>query len=208
MPVSGFDAEMNPRRESPLATPVGRCVTATSDAHRWFQVEVYSHEAQLKSYLRGSYPSVRDIDDVVQESYLRVWKASAVRPIASAKAFLYRVARNVVIDWLRREKNSPVSRVIDPAALPVLDQRPGAVEIACSREEIVLLAGAIQSLPARCREIIILRKLQGVPQKEIAARLGVAVPTVQVQVARGMKKIEEFMHERGVSWYFGHETGE
>jgi len=61
---------------------------------RWFEEQVQPQGAQLKSYLRGSFPSIEDVDDIVQESYLRIWKARAAQPIESARAFLFRVARN------------------------------------------------------------------------------------------------------------------
>lgn len=171
------------------------------DSSRWFAQEVHPHGVQLTAYLRSSFPSVRDVDDVVQESYLRIWKARAVQPIHSARAFLFTIARHVALDLLRRDQISPVdSHVIDLAASLVIDSRPGVVEIACAREEAVLLAKVIDALPARCREIVILRKLRGMPQKEIAARLGIAEPTVQVQVARGMKKCDQYLREHGVSF--------
>lgn len=168
---------------------------------RWFAEDVYPHDSSLRYYLRGSFPSVRDVDDVVQESYLRIWKARAAQPIQSVKAFLFTIARHVALDLLRRDRISPVDRlyVMDSAASHVMDNRPGVVETACAREEIALLAKAIDALPACCREIIILRKLSGMPQKEIATRLGIAEPTVQVQVARGMKKCDQYLREHGVS---------
>src|SRR5687768_13764521 len=60
--------------------------------------------------------------DVVQECYLRIWKAKAQQPIVSAKAFLFRVARNVVLDGLRRSYISPIAPVGDLAALAVIDE--------------------------------------------------------------------------------------
>jgi hypothetical protein len=48
---------------------------------RWFAEEVQPHEASLRAYMRGAFPMVRDVDDVVQESYLRVWRARAAQPI-------------------------------------------------------------------------------------------------------------------------------
>lgn len=56
------------------------------DRSKWFKEEVHLHDGQLKSWLKGTFPSVRDVDDVVQESYLRIWKAKATEPINSAKA--------------------------------------------------------------------------------------------------------------------------
>jgi RNA polymerase sigma factor (sigma-70 family) len=172
-----------------------------SDQARWFAEEVQPHDAQLKSYLRGSFPTVRDVDDVVQESYLRVWRARLNRPITSAKSFLFQVARHLAVDLLRRDRASPVDRLPDLADLSVLDDGPGVVEIACTREEIALLARAFDTLPARCRAVMILRQIEGVPQKEIARRLGLSELTVQTHVVHGLRRLEAFMHrharERG-----------
>ena len=163
---------------------------------KWFTEEVHPHESSLKAYLRGRFPSVRDVDDVVQESYLRIWKARALHPIDSAKAFLFRVARNLALDNVRRDRNSPIEGVTDLAALFVLDDRPDAAAMAARQQEIDLLVDAIDALPARCREIFILRKLPGVSQKDIAARLGLSEQTVQVQAARGLRRVAEDLHRR------------
>jgi len=167
-----------------------------SDHARWFADEVHPHDAHLKAYLRGAFPAVRDVDDVVQESYLRVWKARAAHPIASAKAFLFTVARRLALDLVRSQRRSPVIAVTDLSRLFVLDDARDAGATATTAEEIELLVEAVDSLPARCREIFILRKLQGVPQKDIAARLGLSEQTVQVQASRGMRRCAEFFRRR------------
>jgi RNA polymerase sigma-70 factor (ECF subfamily) len=84
------------------------------------------------------------------------------------------------------------------AALSVVEDRPDAAEKAAANQELMLLAAAIDALPTRCREIVILRKLQGVPQKAIAAQLGLSEQTVQVQVLRGVKRCEKFLRQHGV----------
>lgn len=179
---------------------------ASADQVRWFSEEVYPHDGRLKAYLRTAYPSVRDVEDVVQESYVRIWKARAACRIERAGAFLFQVARRLALDVLRRNRASPVRGVTDLAALCVLDGRPSADEIACSREEIEFLAQAVHSLPARCREIVVLRKLKCVPQKEIAQKLGISEQTVEVQVVRGVKRIREFLLRRGVRCAINYET--
>lgn len=99
---------------------------------------------------------------------------------------------------MQRQRISPVIPVADLAILPVIDHNADVHESACSREEIASLADGIEALPSRCREIFILRRIQGVPQKEIAARLGISEQTVQVQVQRGVKRCAEFLRRRGV----------
>lgn len=160
---------------------------------RWFAEEVHSHDSALKAYVRGSFPSIRDVDDVVQESYLRIWRTRATRRIESAKGFLFTVARRVALDILRHERRSPFVAVTDLERLFVLDMKPDAAEAAATSQEIDLLVAAVNSLPARCREIFILRRLKGVSQKEIAFRLGLSEQTVQVQTARGLRKVETYV---------------
>jgi len=168
------------------------------DQSRWFTQEVYTHDSQLKSYLRGSFPSVSDVDDIAQESYRRIWKVSATESIRSAKGFLFHIARRVATDLLRRQKAAPFSNVADSTRLSVFDIMPDAAEVACTRDELALLASAIEALPARCREVFVLRKLKRVPQKEIARLLGISEQTVQVLVLRGMKRCEKFLAKRGL----------
>jgi RNA polymerase sigma-70 factor (ECF subfamily) len=169
-----------------------------SEKARWFVEEVRPHENSLRSYLRGAFPAVRDVDDVVQESYLRIWRARTQLPIQSAKAFLFKIARHLALDRVRRERISPIIAVTDFGALTALEGRPDAADAACLSHDTMILAQAIESLPPRCREIVILRKLRGVSQKDIAAQLGISEQTVQVQAARGLKRCEEFLRKRGV----------
>lgn len=185
-------------RGAPLRSPAFRVKSPdpTQERTRWFASEVQPHGPQLKSYLRGSFPGVRDVEDVVQESFLRVWRARAARPIGSAKSFLFSVARHLAIDVLRRERVSPLGPLPDGEAWSVMDDRPDAAESACTREEIGLLAQALAELPPRCREVMLLRQIQGVPQKEIARQLGLSELTVQTHVVNGLRRLESILHRR------------
>lgn len=168
------------------------------EQHGWFAREVQPHGPLLKSYLRSKFPSVRDVEDVVQESYVRIWRARASQPIQSAKAFLFKIARNLAINHVQHDRLSPIEAVADLTALPILEDRPDAAEATCTREDIRLLADGIETLAPRCREIFILRRLRGVPQKEIATQLGISEQTVQAQVQRGVKQCAEFLRRRGI----------
>lgn len=183
-----------------MSPPPPNAATAvpTHEHDRWFVEQVHPHDAHLKAYLRGSFPAIRDVDDVVQESYLRVWRRHTLHPIESARAFLFKVARHLALDTLRHERRSPASAVADIAALGVAEERPAVAEVAARNEEIELLLTTIDQLPGRCREIFILRKLHGLPQKEIARRLGISEETVEVQIGRGNRRCEQYLRRRGV----------
>lgn len=170
--------------------------------NQWFAEEVHAHDGQLKAYLRGTFPSVRDIDDVVQESYLRIWRAKAAQPIHSAKAFLYKVARHLALDTIRKHGNSPLDTVGDFAVSRVIDTSPDAVEALITKEMLHRLADAIAALPDRRREVVILHKLKGFPQKEVAAQLNLSLRTVEKHCLKGLKHCAEHLRARGITGFF------
>lgn len=172
-----------------------------SKQSRWFAEEIHPHEAILRGYLRGAFPAVRDIDDVVQESYLRVWKAASVRRVESAKAFLFRVARNIALDLMRRHRSSPVTTVGDLTLLPVIAEKPAPAGAAGLEERITLLVEAMEELPPRSREVMILCKLHSLSYREAAARLGISEKTVGEHLYRGMKRLGEGLQRRGVTHF-------
>ena len=181
-----------------MSNPSTSELSPAPDQTRWFTEEVHPHDARLKSYLRSSFPSIRDVNDIAQESYLRIWKARLVQPVHSTKSFLFTIARHLAFDAIRRNRVSPINAVMETDAFPVIDHGPGVVDTVCSREEIALFIEAIDTLPSRCREIIILRKLKGLSQVAIAQKLGISEHTVEVQVMRGMKRCDHYLHDRGV----------
>ena len=168
----------------------------------WFTDEIAPHDSALRAYLRSHFPTLHDVDDVVQESYVKLWKAQKQGRIAFAKAYLFTTARNAALAIFRRPRIFSDQPVTDPAVLGISEEGTDVAERVSTRQEIGLLLDAIDALPARCREIFILRKLQGLSQKEIAARLGLSEQTVQVQIARGVKRCAQFLRARGVTGRF------
>jgi RNA polymerase sigma factor (sigma-70 family) len=170
----------------------------TTNQTQWFTEQVQPHASQLKAYLRGSFPSVRDVEDVVQESCLRVWKTRSAHPIRSAKSFLFQVARNLAIDILRKDRSAAAESQVDFSTLSVLEDGPNAADALSRQEKIDLLIHALATLPDRTREIVFLRKLQGLPQREVAAQLGISERTVETRLAKGMNKCADYLRRRGV----------
>lgn len=172
---------------------------------KWFADEVHPHDAQLRAYLRGTFPTVCDVDDVVQESYLRVWRVRAEGPIRSARAFLFTVARRLAIDGTRRHTASPIEAIEDLARLPVVDEAADVAGEAEQRERVAILSEAVSELPQRCREVFLLHKIQGYSRRETAERLGLAEKTVEVQTARAMDRCGDYLRRRGVTGLFSDE---
>ncbi|WP_414663138.1 RNA polymerase sigma factor [Horticoccus sp. 23ND18S-11] len=168
-----------------------------SDPTRWFSEEVEPHAPALKGYIRRTFPRLHDVDDVVQESYLRLWRRRAEEPVRSVRAFLFAVAQHIAIDGLRRSRRCPIEGVPSLAALPVADDSPSVPERLGDDEKIALLVAAIDALPSRCRDVVVLRKLQLLSQRETAERLGISEKGVENQLARGLERCRRWLRSHG-----------
>jgi RNA polymerase sigma-70 factor (ECF subfamily) len=169
-----------------------------AERERWFKEEVHTHGGQLKSYLRGSFPAVRDVEDVVQESFLRLWRIRAKEEIRSAKALLFRVARHLALDQVRRNRASPIDSAAEFFESSALSHEPNAAEVLIARETFERVGDAIIALPAHYREVIILHKLEGLTQKEVAARLNLTPRSVEKYVERGIVRIARHLRTHGI----------
>lgn len=164
------------------------------DQDRWFDDNLRPHEPMLRAWLASRFPHLAEIDDILQEAYTHVLAARARgTALQSPKAFLFATARNRAIDLLRTAATNRTEALAENDALNVLDDADGIPETVARNQELELLTLAIQSLPERCRQVLTLRRLYGLSQKEIAARLGISENTVEGQVTIGVRKCTEFL---------------
>ena len=168
-----------------------------SDSARWFVEEVLPHEPALRAWLRARFPVVTDADDLVQETYARLMQAHATGPIACPRAFLFVTARNLALNHLRHQRIERPEGAAEIDALSVADERVGIPEALAHAEDFQILIRAIESLPERCRQVVTLRKIYGLSQKEAAERLGISEHTVEAQGSIGLQKCIEYFRRHG-----------
>lgn len=170
-----------------------------SEESRWFDQHVRPHEADLRAFLRRHFPTVRDIDDLVQEAYVRLLRAHHAGSIMEPRAYLFTTARNIAFDLFRGQRRvSSIEDLEKTGCLSVVEDSANAAEAASHAQEIALLVEAIHALPPRCREILTLRKFHGMSYRDIAARLGIAEATVNAQLAIGLVRCRRYLTVRGV----------
>lgn len=169
-----------------------------SEQARWFTEEVQPHEPALRAYLFARFPALGDHDDLVQEAYTKLLRARADGNLRHAKAFLFTSARNAALDLFRRRRVTRLESLSDFQEVSVLEEHPGVAEIVSRQQELDILADAVRMLPDRCRQVILLRYLDGLSYKEIAVQLGISPETVKVQMAKGMRRCADILRKRGV----------
>src|SRR5687768_15971231 len=121
----------------PLSSSVPEVDAQTA---RWFAEEVKPHEPRLRAWLAGRFPRLRDVDDVVQDAYMRLFRARHGEGVHSVQAFLFVAARNAACDVFRRQPQE----VIEPlenntAASNVSENKPDAAEVAATNQELEVL---------------------------------------------------------------------
>lgn len=164
---------------------------------RWFCQEILVHEAALTRFLRSNWHARDDVHDLRQDVYARVYEAAAKALPRQPKAFLFRTARNLLIDRVRRSGVVSIEPMGDfePSHVLVDDVSP---ERWCGgRQVLKRLADAFDRLPDRCREVVWLRRVEHLSQKEVAARLGISEKTVEKHIAKGMRLLAGYFYGAG-----------
>ena len=153
----------------------------------WFMREVLPLEPMLTRFLQRNWRTEAEISDLRQEAYARVYEAAQRERPQLVKPFLFQIARNLMIDRLRRQSVVSLESMADVDWLNVSDDRPSAETYVAARQELRLLQAALDKLPPRCRQVVLMRKVEGFSQREVAKEMGITIETVENQVAKGMR---------------------
>lgn len=151
---------------------------------------VRRYQRPLVGYLTGIVNDVERARDLSQEAFLRVYRhAAGYRTSSRFTTWLYHIARNLARDELRARKRRPTLHQPDERGL---DDTPGRqVNVAASVERRELVLRAIGELPARDRELILLRDVEGLAYEEIAERTGLPLGTVKSGLSRARNRFAE-----------------
>ena len=149
--------------------------------------EIFSDiEASLSRFLLRFLDRPEDVEDVMQEAYLRVHKASNVRKIKAPAAYIYEAAKNLALNERARHHNSRTEFVTDYDGVSASCTNSAPEQEAMIGEELAQAMAALERLSPRVRETYILRKVHGFSQKETAKQLGISQSTVEKHVAKGL----------------------
>ena len=143
------------------------------------------HASEIKTYLRRRVRCAETAAELTQETFVRFMRSAARTPIESPRAYLYRIAANLLTDHSRK-KSVRLEVVSEDAVDQVADSHPGAEQTVLAKEELRRLQQAVDVLPPRRQEIFILHKYEGLSYSEIAERLGISKNTVMVQMMKAL----------------------
>ena len=169
-------------------------LTLPTDTAAWFAAHILPHEADVRGWLRVSL-RIDNADDVIQEAYAAMFAHGGFDEIVSGRAWFFAVARNIVLKQMRRDRIVRIDAVAEIDALGIVDYEPSAERAVSGRQELARVQRLIEALPERCRLIFTMRKIDGLPQKEIAARLRVSENIVEKEAAKGLRLVLQGLGE-------------
>lgn len=163
----------------------------------WLGGRVLPHEAEVRGWLTRALNNPSDVEDVIQEAYCRLWSTTNPEQITNPRAYFFRVARNVVIDEMRKARVVRIETVAEIDELKAVSDDATPENVVSARAELRRVRQLIDGLSPRCRQIFEMRKIEGLSQKEIATKLGVSENIVENEASRGLKQILKAMEEGG-----------
>jgi len=168
----------------------------TDDRALWLGEHILPHEPALRAWLSRRRIGELEVDDIIQEAYARLITAPTVGDIRNAKSYLFQVARSVIATSLRGVKIVTIV-VPDPELLSLPAEEPSAEVQLSDRQELQRLIEAIASLPEPTRTIFRLRRIEQLPQREIAQRLSMPESTIEKHISRALGRMSDLFGRGG-----------
>jgi RNA polymerase sigma factor (sigma-70 family) len=185
---------------NPLADPK-RCngVVIEEPLDSWFKREILMHEEILMRFLARVWRRRDELADIRQDAYARVYEAAQKARPQAPKAFLFTTARHLMADRIRRERIVSIQAGGENDYLNVLIDEISPEQQVGANQELVRLARAFDRLSPNCREIIWLRRVKELSQKEVADRMGLAEKTIEKHLRQGARLLAQYMRTNALT---------
>lgn len=151
--------------------------------------------AALHRFVGGQLRNRDEGEDIVQETYVRLYDYRRTRSVADVGAFCFAIARNLINDHFRQRRAAPASgELVEDIACP----QPRADEVLDYRQRVDILVRALNVMPPLRREVFLRRRLDGVPVATIAADLELSVAAVEKHCTRAVADLRAALVRRGL----------
>jgi RNA polymerase sigma-70 factor (ECF subfamily) len=162
----------------------------------WLGRHILPHEPVLRAWLRGRVSRELELDDVIQETYAVLAGLPDVEHIRAPRAYAFQTALSVLLQIVRRSKLARIDPIGDIAWLSTPADEPTPESQCAARQDLKWMHDLILSLPPRQREAFTLRKVEGLSQRQIAQRMGIAESTVEKHIGQALRVVMQALNAR------------
>jgi len=159
----------------------------------WFCREVLPLEPALTHYIRRNWRAAEDVFDLLHDVYALALRSAQGGLPDHTRGYVFTIARNLLAQQSRR------ARIVSLELVADLENVAPDVDIfsidrsMIARDDLRRVEAGIANLPPRCREVVRLRKVEGLTTREAADRLGVGIDAIEQQLTKGMRALADFM---------------
>ena len=167
-----------------------------STSKGWLETFTTLRSRLTRVVLRIAPPD--EVEDIVQETYVRVCQIERKDAVRSPRSYLFRTAQNLALDHLKRAETRLTSTtdVIDDIEVNADGPEPDPTyDLVASDEEFAQFCEAVRRLPQQCRRAFVLKKVYGHSLHEIADIMGISQNVVEKHITRGVKRCEVYLDE-------------
>lgn len=150
----------------------------------------------LSGYASRYFRRHQEIEDVVQEAFLKVLEAEKHRNIKVTDAYIYRTVHNLALKTLDRCDYKLTDTIGDEPPQSVLLETASMEDQYEAQERFGHFCRAVRQLPVKCQRVFILRRIYGLSPAEIAERMGISVKTVEVHLTKAIVRCTDYMKEQ------------
>jgi RNA polymerase sigma-70 factor (ECF subfamily) len=187
----------HPSADAERESTASDVVTPLKPSHGRRIIDVYlENQGILRSYISRFLVSSHEIDDVSQETFLRAYNAEKTTAIREPKAFLFRVAKNLMLSEFKKKSYKATDYLNEDDHSEVLDSGLRLEDDVIAQQKLGIYCEVLASLPPRRRKVMLMKKVYGMSHKEIAARMGVTVSAVEKHLRLGGRKCITLMAKR------------
>ncbi len=170
--------------------------TKSSKSRFGILTEFKNSQLSLRNFISRYVVSPHDIDDVSQETFLRAYKAEQEKEIEHPKAFLFRIAKNLMLSEFSRKAKKITSYIEDYDNSEDFLNSANLEQDILAQQKLGIYCEAVASLPPQCRRVVVMKKVYGMKNKEIAARLELSVSTVEKHLSKGIRQSNAIFLQR------------
>lgn len=159
--------------------------------------DVFLKYRRILGNMVGRIVKPHDIEDIVQETFVRAYENRLKHEINHPKTYLYNTARNLALNHISKKSYSEEQTVGDFELSDVIEGTETLESQMQSKEKFQFFCRAVRDLPAQCRRAFILKRVYGLSQKEIASYMKISERTVEGHIAKGAVRCAQYLKEHG-----------
>ncbi|MDG5497485.1 MULTISPECIES: RNA polymerase sigma factor [Azospirillaceae] len=165
----------------------------------WLAQHILPHEPCLRAWLARRRVAELEIDDIVQEAYARLASMDSVEGVRNPRAYFLQTAHSIICTHLRRAQVVSI-RAVDDTELSRFECEDASPEsTVCDRDELRRIGDIVAGFPKQVAAVFILRRIEGLSQRDTAQRLNISESSVEKNMAKGIRLFMDTIALSGIS---------